>query len=69
MPPPYDERGWIKEALSLSDDGSWACIIAGLGRRQDNGGKAEVHYDYHLAKLNLTTKGLELISHLKNIHL
>jgi len=66
VPPLYDERGWISEVLGLSDDGSWAYVIAGLGKRQDNGGKAEVHYDYHVAKLNLNTKRLKLISHLKN---
>jgi hypothetical protein len=66
VPPPYNGHGWIRESLSHSDDGSCAYVIAGLGKRQDNGGKVEVHHHYHVAKLNLSSKELELVSHLKN---
>ncbi len=66
MPVPYDERGWITEVLGLSDDGCQAYVRAGLGRRQDEGETKNVYYDYHVARLDLKSRRLDLISHLKN---
>jgi len=63
VPSPYDERGWVKEVRAISDDGLHAYVIVGLGRRKN---AKEVYYDYHFAKLDLGTKQLELITHLKN---
>jgi len=61
--PPYDERGWIREVCAISDDALYAYVIVGLGKRKSDN---EVYYDYHLAKLDLRTKRLELLSQLKN---
>ncbi len=63
LPPPYDERGWIREVCTISDDALYAYVMVGLGKHKSDN---EVYYDYHLAELDLRTKRLELLSQLKN---
>ena len=67
VPPPYDDRGWIAQILSLSDDARHAYVKVGLGKRREEGEKKIVKMDYHLARLDLRTKELQLITYLKNI--
>jgi hypothetical protein len=67
LPPPYDERGWISEILDLSDDACHAYVKVALGRHEDDGERKIIRYDYHIARLHLATRNLELISHLKNL--
>ena len=66
-PEPYDERAWISEILSLSDDANHAYVKVALGKRLEDGEKQSVRYDYYLAWLDLKTRGLKLISQLKNL--
>jgi len=66
IPAPYDDRGWIAQILSLSDDARHAYVKVGLGKRREEGEKKIVKMDYHLARLDLRTKELELVTHLKN---
>ena len=66
-PEPYDERAWISEILSLSDDANHAYVKVALGKRLEDGEKQSVRYDYYLARLNLKTRDVELVSHLKNL--
>lgn len=63
LPAPYDERGWVSHVRGVSDDGAYAYVVVGLGRRTS---EKEVVYDYHMAKIELKSRTLELISHLKN---
>ncbi len=67
IPAPYDERGWVSKILHLSDDACYAYVKVGLGRRQDEGEIKNIYYDYHVARLNLRNRELELISKLENI--
>lgn len=47
MPAPYDERGWVSDVLSLSDDARCAYVRVGLGKSDDDqNGMKSVHYDY-----------------------
>ncbi|MHB8216187.1 MAG: hypothetical protein ACYDDS_08925 [Candidatus Sulfotelmatobacter sp.] len=66
-PEPYDERAWISEVLGLSDDANHAYVKAALGKRFEESGNHVVRCDYHLARLNLKTREMELISQLKNL--
>jgi hypothetical protein len=66
-PEPYDERAWISDVLSLSDDANRAYVKAALGQRFKDGENEAVRYDYYLARLDLKTPNVELISQLKNL--
>jgi len=66
-PEPYDERAWISEILSLSDDAKHAYVKVALGKHLENGEEQSVRYDYYLARLDLTTRDMTLISQLKNL--
>ena len=66
MPAPYDERGWIAKVIGFSDDACHAYVKVGLGIRQDEGEIKSVYYDYHIARLNLESRELKLISRLEN---
>ena len=66
-PEPYDERAWISEVFGLSDDANHAYVKAALGKRFEDGESQSVRYDYYLARLNLKTREMELISQLKNL--
>jgi hypothetical protein len=63
LPRPYDERGWVSSVRGVSDDGAHAYVIVALGTRKS---ESEIVYDYHMAKVELKSGVLELISHLKN---
>jgi len=63
LPAPYDERGWVSNVRGVSDDGGYAYVIVAMGRRRS---EKEIVYDYHMAKIELKSGALELISHLKN---
>jgi hypothetical protein len=56
-------RSWIQALISLSDDGQTLYANIGIEKAVPNG--AVVHY--HLARLELTDKKLELLCHLKDI--
>jgi hypothetical protein len=66
-PEPYDERAWISEVLGLSDDANHAYVKVALGKRFEDGASQCVRYDYYLARLDLSTRSVELFSHLKNL--
>ena len=66
-PEPYDERAWISEILSLSDDANHAYVKVALGKLLENGEEQSVRYDYYLARLDLETRDMKLISQLKNL--
>jgi hypothetical protein len=66
IPPPYDDRGWIADVFSLSDDGRHAYVRVGLGKREDDGEMKVIKMYYHVAQLDLETRDLNLITHLKN---
>jgi len=61
-PSPYT-GGWIGAILNLSDDAEHAHVNAGLELRREDG--ADMHY--YVARLNLTTRQLDLISRLENV--
>lgn len=61
-PAPYS-GGWIADILNLSDDGRHAFVRAGLEMRHENG--ADMHY--FVARVDLDSRQLELISRLKNV--
>lgn len=67
IPAPYDERGWVSQILHLSDDACYAYVKVGLGRRRDEGEIKNIYYDYHIARLDLRSRKLELISRLKDV--
>jgi len=56
-------RSWIQALISLSDDGQTLHASIGIEKAVPNG--AVVHY--HLARLGLADKKLELLCHLKDI--
>jgi hypothetical protein len=66
-PKPYDERAWITDIVGLSDDANHAYVKVGLGKHFEDGKKRGIRYDYFLARLNLKTRELELVSQLKNL--
>jgi hypothetical protein len=66
-PEPYDERAWISEVLGLSDDANHAYMKAALGKHLKDGENQSVRYDYYLAQIDLKTRAVELVSHLKNL--
>jgi hypothetical protein len=53
--------------LGLSDDACYAYVKAALGRHEDEGEKKIIRYDYHIARLQLGSRNLQLISYLRNI--
>jgi hypothetical protein len=66
-PVPYT-AGWIAKILSLSDDGDYAYVKTGLKRPPEREGESvKVYLDYYVARLNLKTGELELVSRLENI--
>jgi hypothetical protein len=67
VPAPYDERGWVSDVLDLSDDAGHAYVRVGLGKRQDEGESKNIYYDYHIARLKLRSRELEVISKLENV--
>ncbi|MCU1297172.1 MAG: hypothetical protein JWO91_1450 [Acidobacteriaceae bacterium] len=64
VPAPYS-GGWIAELLRLSDDACHVYVKAGLEMRHENGAKM----DYYVARMDLKSGQLELVSHLKNVWL
>ena len=68
-PKPYDERAWISEVLGLSDDARHVYVKVALGKRFENGESQGVRYDYYLARLDLNTRDVKLVSQLKNVWL
>lgn len=66
-PEPYDERAWISEVLGLSDDANQAYVKVALGKRLEDNESQSVRYDYHLARLDLKTRDLKLVSYLENL--
>lgn len=65
IPPNPYKGGWIANILSLSDDASHAYVKTGLEMHFENGMKM----NYYVARINLKTRELELISHLKKTFL
>jgi hypothetical protein len=66
-PEPYDERASISDILGLSDDANHAYVKVGLGKHFKDGASLGIRYDYHLARLDLKTRNVELLTHLKNV--
>jgi Clp amino terminal domain, pathogenicity island component len=66
-PTPYT-GGWIAQILSLSTDAGYAFVKTGLERPpEQHGAETRINLDYYVGRLNLSSKELELITHLKNI--
>jgi len=66
-PEPYDERAWISEVLGLSDDATHVYVKVAFGKHFEDGESQSVRYDYYLARLDLKTRDVDLVSQLKNL--
>jgi hypothetical protein len=66
VPAPYT-AGWIAKILSLSNDANHAYVKTGLKRPPEQEGETvKVYLDYYVARLNLKTREMELVSRLEN---
>jgi hypothetical protein len=61
-PAPYT-GGWIAELISMSDDAQHAYVKTGLEIRHEHG----MTMDYWVARMDLRTRELELVSRLKDV--
>ena len=61
-PAPYT-GGWIAELMDMSDDAQYAYVKTGLEIRHEHG----MTIDYWVARVDLRTRELELVSRLKDV--